>query len=139
MARLSAAALWSRAGIRGHPDERKALGAERSYKRSQQHIRLQQGNVMTSYGSSSATSGSRTNGLAIASLVVGIIGIFLFPVILGPVAIVLGAVGMRQARVKGGGGMAKAGVILGVVDLVIFAVMLAVVASNGGSTWYVGG
>ena len=24
-------------------------------------------------------------------------------------------------------------------DLVIFAVMLAVVASNGGSTWYVGG
>ncbi|KND42921.1 MULTISPECIES: DUF4190 domain-containing protein [Streptomyces] len=94
---------------------------------------------MTSYGSSSATSGSRTNSLAIASLVSGIIGIFLFNVILGPVAIVLGAVGMRQAATKGGGGMAKAGVILGVVDLVIFAVLLAVAASNGGVTWYVGG
>ncbi|MFJ4831843.1 DUF4190 domain-containing protein [Streptomyces sp. NPDC088747] len=93
---------------------------------------------MTSYGSPSATSGSRTNGLAIASLVCGIIGVFLFNVILGPLAIVLGVVGMRQAGVKGGGGMAKAGVILGVVDLIIFAVLLALAASNGGFTWYVG-
>ncbi|WAU83082.1 DUF4190 domain-containing protein [Streptomyces sp. Qhu-G9] len=93
---------------------------------------------MTSYGGSSATSGSRTNGLAVASLVCGIIGVFLFNVILGPLAIVLGAVGMRQAGVKGGGGMAKAGVILGVVDLIIFAVLLTVAASNGGFTWYVG-
>ncbi|MBV1936226.1 DUF4190 domain-containing protein [Streptomyces sp. BV286] len=93
---------------------------------------------MTSYGGSSATSGSRTNGLAVASLVCGIIGVFLFNVILGPLAIVLGAVGMRQAGVKGGGGMAKAGVILGVVDLIIFAVLITVAASNGGFTWYVG-
>ncbi|MEE1836592.1 DUF4190 domain-containing protein [Streptomyces sp. SP17KL33] len=94
---------------------------------------------MTSYGSSSATSGSRTNGLAIASLVCGIIGIFFFNVVLGPLAIVLGAVGLRQAGVKGGGGMAKAGIVLGVVDLIIFAVLIAVAASNGGFTWYVGG
>ncbi|GGS48386.1 DUF4190 domain-containing protein [Streptomyces griseoviridis] len=95
---------------------------------------------MTSYGSSSAASSrSRTNGLAVASLVCGIIGLFLFNVILGPVAIVLGAVGMRQAAVKGGGGMAKAGVVLGVIDLVIFGVLLAVTAANGGFTWYVGG
>lgn len=95
---------------------------------------------MTSYGSSSAASSrSRTNGLAVASLVCGIIGLFLFNVVLGPVAIVLGAVGMRQAAVKGGGGMAKAGVVLGVIDLVIFGVLLAVTAANGGFTWYVGG
>ncbi|MEI5524440.1 DUF4190 domain-containing protein [Streptomyces brasiliscabiei] len=95
---------------------------------------------MTSYGSSTATSRSRTNGLAIASLVCGIIGIFLFKVILGPLAIVLGAVGLRQAGVKGGGGVTKAGIVLGVVNLVIFAVLLAVAASNGGGfTWYVGG
>ncbi|MFD7433844.1 DUF4190 domain-containing protein [Streptomyces sp. NPDC059861] len=95
---------------------------------------------MTGYGSTPAASpGSRTNGLAIASLTCGIIGIFLFNVILGPIAIVLGAVGMRQAPAKGGAGMAKAGIILGVLDLVIFGVLLALAASEGGFSWYVGG
>jgi hypothetical protein len=95
---------------------------------------------MTSYGSSSAASSrSRTNGLAIASLICGIIGLIFFNVILGPIAIVLGFVGMRQAAAKGGAGMAKAGIILGVIDLVIFAVLLAVAASNGGASWYIGG
>ncbi|MGW0337474.1 DUF4190 domain-containing protein [Streptomyces sp. NPDC003011] len=95
---------------------------------------------MTSYGSSSAASTrSRTNGLAIASLICGIIGLIFFNVILGPIAIVLGAVGMRQASAKGGAGMAKAGVILGIIDLVIFAVLLAMAASGGGGTWYIGG
>ncbi|MEU6812833.1 DUF4190 domain-containing protein [Streptomyces sp. NPDC046831] len=95
---------------------------------------------MSSYGSSStASSRSRTNGLAVASLVCGIIGLFLFNVILGPIAIVLGFVGMRQASVKGGGGMAKAGIVLGIVDLVLFFVLMAVSAANGGFSWYVGG
>ncbi|MET7454682.1 DUF4190 domain-containing protein [Streptomyces sp. NPDC005574] len=95
---------------------------------------------MTSYGSSSAASSrSRTNGLAIASLICGIIGVFLLNVILGPIAIVLGVVGMRQAPAKGGAGMAKAGVVLGIVDLVLFGILLAVSAANGGFTWYVGG
>ncbi|MDH6629520.1 hypothetical protein M2271_007356 [Streptomyces sp. LBL] len=95
---------------------------------------------MTSYGSSSAASSrSRTNGLAIASLICGIIGLIFFNVILGPIAIVLGAVGIRQAPAKGGAGMAKAGIILGIVDLVLFGVMFALAASNGGSTWYIGG
>ncbi|MFD3504913.1 DUF4190 domain-containing protein [Streptomyces sp. NPDC058676] len=95
---------------------------------------------MTSYGGSSAASSrSRTNGLAIASLICGIIGLIFFNVILGPTAIVLGAVGMRQAPAKGGAGMAKAGIVLGIVDLVIFAALFALAAANGGSTWYVGG
>ncbi|MFI9615101.1 DUF4190 domain-containing protein [Streptomyces sp. NPDC052023] len=95
---------------------------------------------MTGYGSTPAASpGSRTNGLAITSLTCGIIGIFLFNVILGPIAVVLGAVGMRQAATKGGGGMAKAGIILGILDLVIFGVLLALAASDGGFSWYVGG
>lgn len=95
---------------------------------------------MTSYGSSSAASPrSRTNGLAVASLVCGVVGLLVFNVILGPVAIVLGSVGLRQAGAKGGAGMAKAGIVLGVVDLVIFGVLLAVSAANGGFNWYVGG
>ncbi|MEV2213940.1 DUF4190 domain-containing protein [Streptomyces sp. NPDC050997] len=95
---------------------------------------------MTSYGSSSAASSrSRTNGLAVASLICGIIGLIFFNVVLGPVAIVLGAVGLRQAPAKGGAGMAKAGIVLGIVDLVVFGVLLALAASNGSATWYIGG
>ncbi|MGV9255576.1 DUF4190 domain-containing protein [Streptomyces sp. NPDC003697] len=95
---------------------------------------------MSSYGSSSnVSSRSRTNGLAVASLVCGIIGLFLFNIVLGPIAIVLGFVGLRQASAKGGGGMAKAGIVLGIVDLVLFFVLMAVSAANGGFSWYVGG
>lgn len=95
---------------------------------------------MTSYGSSpTASPNSRTNGLAVASLVLGIIGVFLFNVILGPLAIVLGAVGLRRAPAKGGAGMAKAGIVLGILDLVVFGVLLAVSAAHGGFHWYVGG
>ncbi|MFE9020404.1 DUF4190 domain-containing protein [Streptomyces sp. NPDC007808] len=95
---------------------------------------------MASYGgSSAASSGSRTNGLAIASLCCGIVGLFILNIVLGPVAIVLGAVALRQAAVRNGAGMAKAGIVLGVIDVVLWLVLLAVAASNGGFSWYVGG
>ncbi|MFF0091171.1 DUF4190 domain-containing protein [Streptomyces canus] len=95
---------------------------------------------MSSYGSSSAaSSSSRTNGLAIASLSCGIIGLFILNIVLGPLAIIFGAVARRQAAVKNGAGMAKAGIILGIVDVVLWIVLLAVAASNGGFSWYVGG
>ncbi|MBB4713750.1 MULTISPECIES: DUF4190 domain-containing protein [Streptomyces] len=95
---------------------------------------------MASYGgSSAASSGSRTNGLAIASLCCGIIGLFFLNIILGPLAIVFGAVARRQASVRNGAGMAKAGIILGIVDVVLWLVLLAIASSNGGFSWYVGG
>lgn len=95
---------------------------------------------MPSYGGSSATSsGSRTNGLAIASLCCGIVGLFFLNIVLGPLAVIFGAVSRRQAAAKNGAGMAKAGIILGVVDVVLWLVLLAVAANNGGSGWYVGG
>ncbi|MFE1944059.1 DUF4190 domain-containing protein [Streptomyces massasporeus] len=95
---------------------------------------------MASYGgSSAASSGSRTNGLAIASLCCGIIGLLFLNIILGPLAIIFGAVARRQASVKNGAGMAKAGIILGIVDVVLWLVLLAIASSNGGFSWYVGG
>ncbi|MEV5436522.1 DUF4190 domain-containing protein [Streptomyces sp. NPDC052682] len=95
---------------------------------------------MASYGSSSAaSSGSRTNGLAIASLCCGIVGLFFLNIVLGPLAIVFGVVARRQAGVRSGAGMAKAGIILGIVDVVLWLVLLAVAANNGGFSWYVGG
>ncbi|MFD7137126.1 DUF4190 domain-containing protein [Streptomyces sp. NPDC059894] len=94
---------------------------------------------MTSYGSPSAASTSRTNGLAIASLCCGIIGLFLLNIVLGPLAIVFGAVALRQAAAGNGAGMAKAGIVLGVVDVVLWVTFLAVAAGNSGFSWYVGG
>ncbi|WP_037675093.1 DUF4190 domain-containing protein [Streptomyces griseus] len=94
---------------------------------------------MASYGSSSAASGSRTNGMAIASLVCGIVGLFLLNIVLGPLAIIFGAVARRQAGARNGGGMAKAGIVLGIIDVVLWFVLLAIATSNGGFSWYVGG
>ncbi|WP_329113904.1 DUF4190 domain-containing protein [Streptomyces sp. NBC_01465] len=93
---------------------------------------------MSGYGTSASRRESRTNGLAVAGLVCGIVGLLIFNVVLGPLAIVFGAVGLKQAAVKGGRGMAKSAVILGIADLVIFGILLAVAASNGGFSWYVG-
>jgi hypothetical protein len=94
---------------------------------------------MSSYGSrSAASSGSRTNGLAIAGLVCGIVGLFFLSFVLGPLAIIFGALALRQKTANGGAGMAKAGLVLGIIDVILFIVMI-VVAANGGFSWYVGG
>ena len=80
------------------------------------------------------------NGLAIAGLVCGLVGLLIFYVVLGPLAIIFGGVGWARAnRGARHRGMAIAGVVLGVVDLIIFAVLIAVAAKNGGSFyWHVG-
>lgn len=88
------------------------------------------------HGTSAARAG--TNGLAVASLVCGIVGLLFFNVILGPLAIVLGAVALRGSP-AGGASMAKAGIALGIVDLVIFTVLLVAASSSGGFSWYTGG
>ncbi|MFJ4716571.1 DUF4190 domain-containing protein [Streptomyces sp. NPDC088785] len=94
---------------------------------------------MTDFSNRSAATGTRSNGLAIAGLVCGIVGIFFLNIVLGPLAIIFGAVAMRQAGAKGGGGMAKAALILGIFDVLLFVVLMIVAASNGGFSWYVGG
>ena len=69
-----------------------------------------------------------TSGLAIASLVLGVIGIFAFGIILGPLAIIFGAIGISQASRKRrrGVSMAIAGLVLGIIDIIIaiFAIAL---------------
>jgi hypothetical protein len=86
------------------------------------------------------TGTQQGNGLAIAGLVCGIVGLFFLNVVLGPLAIIFGGIGWSKAsngaRYRG---MAIASVVLGVIDLVIFFVLLAVAANNGGSfSWHVG-
>jgi uncharacterized protein DUF4190 len=94
---------------------------------------------MTDYQSAPAASdnapaaASRSNGLAIAGMVCGIVGLLLFPPVLGPLAIIFGGVGLSRA---GNGAphrkMALAGIILGVLDILLWVVLLVAVSHNGG-------
>jgi len=78
------------------------------------------------------------NGLATAALVCGIVGIFVFEVVLGPLAIIFGAVALGRAnRGAAGRGQAIAGLILGIVDVALFVLLLALVRTHGGY-WHVG-
>ena len=83
-----------------------------------------------SYGAP-APSASKTNGLAVASLVCGIVGCFTVTAI---VAIVLGFIARNQIEQSGGtqqgSGMALAGIILGFVWIGLTVVYwIAVIAS----------
>jgi hypothetical protein len=77
--------------------------------------------------------GQTTNGLAIASLVLGIVWVFGLGSIL---AVIFGFVGRKQIRQSGGrqsgGGMAIAGIVLGFVGVagLIFWIVVAIAVSN---------
>lgn len=73
----------------------------------------------------------RTNGLAVASLVLGILGFGLLPVIFGHVAL-----GQIRRNGEQGRGMAIAGLVLGwlVLASTVVAIVLVVLAVGGGLT-----
>lgn len=66
---------------------------------------------------------TRTSGLSVAALVLGIIGIFIN--FLGILAIIFGAIGVSQTGkdpTLGGRGMAIAGLVLGIVAIAIWII-----------------
>lgn len=77
--------------------------------------------------SSNVTRTAGTNGKAIASLVLGIVGVIIFGIILGPLAIVFAVLAKKEiARTgQGGNGMATAGLVLGIIAIVLFFVTLS--------------
>lgn len=70
----------------------------------------------------------KTNGMAVASLVLGILGFFFITAIL---AVIFGFLGRSQIRQRGekGDGMAIAGLVLGIVWLGIFLIRIIAVGS----------
>ena|SRR5579864_1683704 len=70
--------------------------------------------------------GRRTNSLAIASLVAGILAWVICPVLGAILAIVFGFIARNQIKTTGeaGGGMALAGIILGVAHIVVGILVL---------------
>jgi Domain of unknown function (DUF4190) len=74
------------------------------------------------------------NGIAVASLVCGILGVLLFGIFgmfLGPLALVFGAVGISRAnRGASGKGLAIAGLVMGCVATAVSVVLLAAITNN---------
>jgi hypothetical protein len=69
----------------------------------------------------------RTSGYAVASLVLGIAGFFVFPVIPSILAIVFGGKAREEMRANpaiGGDGLATAGIVLGWVGVAITGIVL---------------
>jgi hypothetical protein len=71
--------------------------------------------------------------MAIAGLVCGIVGLILFPIVLGPLAIIFGGIGVSHAN-NGAEHrtMSIWAIALGIVDIVLWAMVLVVVSKNGG-------
>ena len=88
----------------------------------------------TSVTGQSTSTTQNGNGLAVAGLVCGLVGLLVFAPILGPLAIIFGGIGWSKAnRGAKHKGMAIAAVVLGIADIVLWGVLLAVAVNNGGS------
>lgn len=88
----------------------------------------------TPVGSFGATSspGTPRNGMSVAALVLGIIGLVTFIPVLSILAIVFGGIGLGRAN-RGEAtnkGMATAGLVLGIVGILIQLLVLLLIAAG---------
>ncbi|MFJ8252243.1 DUF4190 domain-containing protein [Streptomyces sp. NPDC094466] len=82
----------------------------------------------------SRSTGREADGPAVASFVLGLVGLLVFNLLLGPTAIVMALLALaRRTRRRG---RALLGLALGVADLVVLAVL---VTGNGTIAWDFGG
>jgi hypothetical protein len=94
------------------------------------------------YGQPPASYGGarRTEGLAVASLVLGIAGFVVCPLICSILAIIFGQQAKNKIRLDPslqGEGMAQAGFILGIIGLavgVLFLIIVIIAAANNNSS-----
>jgi hypothetical protein len=75
---------------------------------------------------------------ATAALLFGVAGLFLFNIVFGPLAIVLGVVAAtRPAAALRSRAAGLAGAALGIADLVVLAVLVATQLVGGGPHWLI--
>ncbi|MEV0439221.1 DUF4190 domain-containing protein [Streptomyces spectabilis] len=75
-----------------------------------------------------------TDGMAVAAFVLGLLGLLVLNVVLGPIAIALACVALRRGTARRG--RALLGLGLGVADLVLLA---ALVSADGTVSWSLAG
>ncbi|MEV5160263.1 DUF4190 domain-containing protein [Streptomyces sp. NPDC053728] len=74
------------------------------------------------------------DGLAVASFVLGLLGLLVMNIVLGPVAIVMALLALARSTARRG--RALLGLGLGIADLVVLAVL---VTANGTVSWSLAG
>jgi hypothetical protein len=94
---------------------------------------------------------ARLDDRAVASLALGVAGLFMFNIVFGPFAIVLGAMSARRHRTSGRKTLAGShsgrlhvtsrtaallGVALGIADLVVLAVLVVSKVHGGNFVWH---
>ncbi|MFE7535406.1 hypothetical protein ACFU67_14180 [Streptomyces rhizosphaericola] len=79
-------------------------------------------------------AGREADGLAVASFVLGLVGLLVFNLLLGPAAIVMALLALARRTRRPG--RARLGLALGVADLVVLAVLVTV---NGTVAWDLAG
>ena len=73
----------------------------------------------------SEPTGSNGNGMAIASMVLGIVGLFIFGLPCGILAIIFAVLSKKKIK----SGKATAGLVLGIIDVAAWALIMAFGAS----------
>ncbi|MFJ9517951.1 DUF4190 domain-containing protein [Kitasatospora sp. NPDC101801] len=91
-------------------------------------------NTTTAPVRATATTRGDADGMAVASFVLGLLGLLFFNLVLGPCALVLA--GLALARGTRRRGRALLGLTLGAADLIVLA---ATLASGHGTLWQLGG
>ncbi|MDF6018684.1 DUF4190 domain-containing protein [Streptomyces sp. JH34] len=79
-------------------------------------------------------AGREADGLAVASFVLGLLGLLVMNILLGPVAVVMAVIALARSTTRRG--RALLGLALGVADLVVLAVLVTV---NGTVSWGLAG
>ncbi|MEV0264972.1 DUF4190 domain-containing protein [Streptomyces sp. NPDC050617] len=74
------------------------------------------------------------DGMAVASFVLGLVGLLVFNIVLGPCALVLGTLALARSTKRRG--RAWLGLALGAADLIVLA---ALVTADGTVSWSIGG
>jgi hypothetical protein len=80
-----------------------------------------------------ARSTRDADGLAVASFVLGLIGLLVMNIVLGPIAIVMAVIALARSTARRG--RALLGLALGIADLVVLAFL---VTGNGTVSWSFG-
>jgi hypothetical protein len=88
---------------------------------------------------SQPTPAAWSSGRAVAALTFGAVGLFLFNIVFGPLAIALGTVAVRRNESGRLGRIAAvAGIVLGVADLLVLAGLIASRVHGGTLDWRLG-
>ena len=81
-------------------------------------------------------SAVRLDARAAAALTCAVAGLFMFNVVLGPLAIGLGVPAVLRGPARVSRGVALAAVVLGAVDLVVLAVLVVSHVDTGIFSWH---